>query len=59
MNKLQIIRVDDEHIKFALNGEIFAYLDHDEDGWAGMSKMENTLKTLANKLDIKVEEIEE
>lgn len=57
---IQIIKTtyDEENIEINLNGEYLCSLNHDEDGWSGMAKIEKIVREMAKRLNIEVEEIE-
>lgn len=51
-----IKRVDDEHVEITLEGKEVVSLNHDEDGWDGIERAENLVKSIADILDIPVTE---
>ncbi len=57
MSKIQIREINEEHIEILVDGEWICSADHDEDGWAGMEKVETFTESLAKKLGIEVERI--
>lgn len=59
MARIQVKTIDDENIEILVDGEVICYADHDEDGWAGMEKVENLARDMAKKLKISFERIEE
>ncbi len=59
MAKVQIKQVDDERIEVLVDGKEIGWADHDEDGWAGMAKVEEIAEALAKALGAKFERIYE
>ncbi|KKM66823.1 hypothetical protein LCGC14_1477380 [marine sediment metagenome] len=57
MSKIQIKEIDEEHIEVLVDGEWVCSADHDEDGWAGMEKVEALAESIAKKLGIEFERI--
>lgn len=57
MAKIEIRETDEEHIEVFVNGEWVCSADHDEDGWAGMGKVEALAESIAKKLGIEFERI--
>lgn len=47
MPTLVIHRVDDERIDFRLDDSEICSVNHDEDGWSGMEKVQLALETVA------------
>ena len=56
-NKLTITKLDDESFTIAINGDVVGRFTHDEHGWAGMEAAEKLARVIADKLNIKVDEI--
>jgi hypothetical protein len=42
--------IDEETIEYKLNGEYLIVATHDTDGWSGMERIDNLIKTIAKKL---------
>ena len=57
MAKIEIRETDEEHIEVFVNGEWVCSADHDEDGWAGMEKVEALAASIAKKLGMEFERI--
>ena len=57
MARIQVKTIDDESIEILVDGECICFADHDEDGWAGMSKVEDLARDMAKKLKISFEHI--
>lgn len=55
----QFRQVDDESLEVLLNGQHVISVDHDGEGWAGISAVKNAVKTIAAILGVTVEEIGE
>ena len=47
MPTLVIHRIDDEHVEFRLDDSEICSVNHDEDGWQGMEKVQLALETVA------------
>ncbi len=58
MARVQIKTIDDENVEILVDGKCICHTDHDEDGWAGMEKLENLARDMAKKLKISFERIE-
>ena len=58
MATVQIKQIDDEQIEVLVDGEYIGFANHDEDGWAGMDKVEKIAEALAKALGAKFEVIE-
>ena len=59
MARVQVKTIDNERIEILVDGECICYADHDEDGWAGMEKVEALAHDMAKKLRISFERIGE
>lgn len=49
---------DEESVEFSINGKHLTTVNHDEDGWVAMKKIENVIRKIAKEYGIDVQEIE-
>lgn len=52
----KFVRPDDEVLEVHLDGQHVVTANHDEDGWSGMRKVEETIKEIAKIIGARVEE---
>ena len=59
MAAVQIKQIDDENIVVLVDGKEIGWANHDEDGWAGIQKVEEIAEGIAKALgaDFEVTEI--
>lgn len=57
MATVQVKQIDDEQIEIFANGMLIGFANHDEDGWAGMEKVEMIAEALAKALGADFERI--
>lgn len=55
--KFIIRRPDDEVVTVSLDGKEIGRASHDEDGWHGMERFVEVVKSIATALDVPVKEI--
>ena len=47
-------QIDDESIEFSLNGQHLITVNHDDDGWSGMERIEGVIEAMAKQLGIDI-----
>ena len=58
MATVQIKHPNDEYFEVLVDGKYIGFANHDEDGWAGMDKIEKLVEALAKALGADFEHID-